>query len=183
MQKKFETFIEISDYAILDLQPLWLLGTSVKNNQIPLMRDLAKTNLKELYCWIQWCLHIFKESTEHIKNTSLPSIQIDKYKICILSNKVQLNQYNKFSRQKKIVSHESWHLQNQKMKKLKMDMKVVLRIDFKIKNTKIVLFKRNPNDVLQTPTYVLNSNFKILRNVILFINFLNVIVFQSQGKG
>ena len=64
-----------------------------------------------------------------------------------------------------------------------MDMKVVLRIDFKIKNTKIVLFKRNPNDVLQTPTYVLNSNFKILRNVILFINFLNVIVFQSQGKG
>ena len=36
--------INISDYAILYLQPLWLVGTSVKNSQIPFMGDLAKTN-------------------------------------------------------------------------------------------------------------------------------------------
>ena len=29
-----ETFIDISDYAILYLQPLWLVGTSGKNSQI-----------------------------------------------------------------------------------------------------------------------------------------------------
>ena len=37
------TFIDISDYAILYLKPLWLVGTSGKNNQIPIMGDLSKT--------------------------------------------------------------------------------------------------------------------------------------------
>ena len=36
------TFKDISDYAILYLQLLWLVGTSGKNSQIPFMGDLAK---------------------------------------------------------------------------------------------------------------------------------------------
>ena len=37
------SFIDISDYAILYLPPLWLVGTSGKKSQIPIMGDLAKT--------------------------------------------------------------------------------------------------------------------------------------------
>ena len=37
------TFRDISDYAILYLQPLWLVGTIGKNSQIPFIGNLAKT--------------------------------------------------------------------------------------------------------------------------------------------